>query len=145
LKHNVVPNLCATDLDGDKKALIKASKKGCIMVIHAHGDNTAQLHAIMPRLAGKKLGTTQVKPTKKIKNLGGFTDGDRAVHLAVKHKAKKIILFGMDFGRTKKLQVGKNLLEELAGKSKIPILNATSGGMRIKNVKRISLESLELE
>jgi uncharacterized Rossmann fold enzyme len=145
LERNVVPNLCVTDLDGDKKTLIKASKLGCVMIVHAHGDNMAALHAIVPKLAGKKLGTTQVESTKKIKNLGGFTDGDRAVHLAVKYKAKKIILFGMDFGRTRKLQVGKKLLEELAGKTRIPILNATSRGMKIKNVKRASLESLKLE
>ncbi|MFH0957606.1 MAG: 6-hydroxymethylpterin diphosphokinase MptE-like protein [Pseudomonadota bacterium] len=160
LEKKVVPNICVTDLDGNKKALMEASKKGCIMVIHAHGDNIQKLNKILPKLQGKKLGTTQVKPTRKIRNFGGFTDGNRAVYLAVKFKPKKIVLFGMDFGnkigkysgkrknkelRIRKLEVGRTLLEELAGKTRISILNATSGGVEIKNVRRIRIEDLELE
>lgn len=44
------------------------------------------------------MGTTQSKPLKNVYNFGGFTDGDRAVFLAIKLGAKKIILAGMDFG-----------------------------------------------
>ena len=44
------------------------------------------------------VGTTQSKSFRKIQNFGGFTDGDRGVFLANHFGAKKIILFGMDFG-----------------------------------------------
>ncbi|NHI04633.1 hypothetical protein DYY67_1794 [Candidatus Nitrosotalea sp. TS] len=46
------------------------------------------------------IGTTEGKPFDKIKNFGGFTDGDRCVFLARHFGAKRIILFGMDFGDT---------------------------------------------
>ena len=36
---------------------------------------------------------------KYVHNFGGFTDGDRAVFLAVQLGAKKLILAGMDFGK----------------------------------------------
>ena len=49
------------------------------------------------------IGTTQTNPFNKIQNFGGFTDGDRGVFLASYFNAKKIILFGMDFGN----QIGK--------------------------------------
>ncbi len=49
------------------------------------------------------IGTTQTTPFNKIQNFGGFTDGDRGVFLASHFEAKKIILFGMDFGK----QIGK--------------------------------------
>ena len=45
------------------------------------------------------IGTTQTNPFNKIQNFGGFTDGDRAVFLASYFGAKKVILFGMDFGK----------------------------------------------
>jgi len=160
LERGVVPDICVTDLDGSEKALIEASRLGCVMVIHAHGDNIPKIKRRVPKLPGKKLGTTQVMPRDNIKNFGGFSDGDRAVHLAVRFKAGKIVLFGMDFGRrigscsgkaknatvkARKLSVGKKLLEELAGKTRIPILNATGSKNRIKNVKTIGVRELELE
>ena len=46
------------------------------------------------------IGTTQTNPFNKIQNFGGFTDGDRGVFLASHFDAKKIILFGMDFGKS---------------------------------------------
>ena len=49
------------------------------------------------------IGTTQTNPFNKVQNFGGFTDGDRGVFLASYFNAKKIILFGMDFGN----QIGK--------------------------------------
>lgn len=158
LEQGIVPQLCVTDLDGNTESLKQANKRGCIMVVHAHGDNIQAVKRIVPELSGKKLGTTQVKPTEKIRNFGGFTDGDRAVHLAVHFQAKKIVLFGMDFGKDvgeysgktkdsetkiRKLEIGKHLLEEVAGRTKIPILNLTERGEYIKNTIRASISDLE--
>ena len=128
IENKIIPDVVVTDLDGDPEFLKKASKNGAIMVVHSHGDNIEKLH-----LAAEFrtcIGTTEVRPFGNIHNFGGFTDGDRCVFLARYFKAKKIILFGMDFGpkigryskitvydrRTKlrKLQYGKKLLEWLA-------------------------------
>jgi len=160
LEKGVVPQVCVTDLDGDPEALQQAAEGGCLMVVHAHGDNIEKLESIVPTLVGKKLGTTQSEGTSRIRNFGGFTDGDRAVYLAAHFNAKKVVLFGMDFGlepgeysgknkdkekKIRKLDVGKKLLEELAGNTNMPILNATKDGADIANTRRVRLENLELE
>ena len=156
LKHGVVPNVCVSDLDGDLRSLKTACRIGCVLVVHGHGDNIGRLRSVVPNLSGKVLGTTQVKPTRKIKNFGGFTDGDRAVHLADHYKPKAVILLGMDFGnrigkysgrknkkaKITKLNVGKKLLEQLAGTARVRILNATSAGEPIKGIPHLGLEQL---
>jgi len=131
LKNKIKPDIVVTDLDGDIESLKKASEMNSIMVVHAHGDNITKLpYALKFRNC---LGTTEARPFDKIKNFGGFTDGDRSVFLANYFGAKKIILFGMDFGnkigsyskqgrydkqtKIKKLRRGRLLLEWLATKS----------------------------
>ena len=128
IQNRVKPNIVVTDLDGDQKFLKKAGKENVIMIVHAHGDNIEKLH-----LASNFkycIGTTEGKPFGNIHNFGGFTDGDRCVFLAKYFGAKKIILFGMDFGtkigryskekindrttKIRKLRRGKKLLEWLA-------------------------------
>ena len=130
IENKIRPDVVVTDLDGDPEFLKKASKGGAIMVVHSHGDNIEKL-----QLASEFrscIGTTEGQQFGKIYNFGGFTDGDRCVFLAKYFMAKKIILFGMDFGpkigryskikvydrRTKlrKLHRGKKLLEWLASK-----------------------------
>lgn len=156
LEEGITPDINVTDLDGDVKSIIKANGLGCVTVVHAHGDNIPLLREVVPKLAGVVLGTTQTAPTKKIKNFGGFTDGDRAVYLVEHFKPKSVVLFGMDFGvevgeysgrydmkvKLKKLGIGKKLLEELSGNSNTLMLNATSGGAGIRGVPRISLGDL---
>ncbi|HEV2192946.1 MAG TPA: 6-hydroxymethylpterin diphosphokinase MptE-like protein [Nitrosopumilaceae archaeon] len=128
IENKIKPDIVVTDLDGDQKFLKKASKENAIMIVHAHGDNIDKLHLA----SGFKycLGTTEGKPFGNIHNFGGFTDGDRCVFLAKHFGAKKIILFGMDFGtkigkysknkvinrttKIRKLERGKELLEWLA-------------------------------
>jgi 2-amino-4-hydroxy-6-hydroxymethyldihydropteridine diphosphokinase len=130
LKSRITPDVVVTDLDSNIKFLKKASGMNVIMVVHAHGDNIEKL----PMASNFKncLGTTEGKPFDKIRNFGGFTDGDRCVFLAMHFGAKRIILFGMDFGnkvgkyskegkydrhtKLKKLRRGKMLLEWIAPK-----------------------------
>jgi uncharacterized Rossmann fold enzyme len=128
IENKIKPDIVVTDLDGDQKFLKKAGKKNTIMIVHSHGDNTEKLY-----LASDFkycIGTTEGKPFRNIHNFGGFTDGDRCVFLATYFGAKKIILFGMDFGtkigkyskekinnrttKIRKLRWGKELLEWLA-------------------------------
>ena len=128
IENKIKFDIVVTDLDGDQKFLKNASKENAIMIVHAHGDNIDKLYLA----SGFKycIGTTEGKPFGNIHNFGGFTDGDRCVFLAKYFGAKKIILFGMDFGtkigrysknkvinrttKIRKLRRGKELLEWLA-------------------------------
>ena len=128
IENKIKCDIVVTDLDGDQKFLKEAGKENAIMIVHAHGDNMDKLY-----LASDFkycLGTTEGKSFGNIHNFGGFTDGDRCVFLAKYFGAKKIILFGMDFGtkigkysknkvinrttKIRKLRRGKELLEWLA-------------------------------
>ena len=157
-ENKIISDVVVTDLDGDPEFLKKASKSGAIMVVHSHGDNIEKLHLASEFRAC--IGTTEGHTFGNIHNFGGFTDGDRCVFLARHFKAKKIILFGMDFGpkigryskiivydrRTKlrKLQYGKKLLEWLASKddSGLYTTNPIKGFTRIRasNLEKIISE-----
>ncbi len=96
----VVPNVVVTDLDGDPDALVWAAQQGARMVVHAHGDNRPALAALVPRLGPLVHGTHQVAPEpalEPLRNVGGFTDGDRAVALCEDLGARSAILVGFDF------------------------------------------------
>lgn len=153
IENKIIPDVVVTDLDGDPEFLTKASKGGSIMIVHSHGDNIEKLH--LTSEFRSCIGTTEGQAFGKIHNFGGFTDGDRCVFLARYFMAKKIILFGMDFGsrigqyskirvydrRTKlrKLQTGKRLLEWLASKDSAGLYSTKP----IKGFTRIRVSSLE--
>jgi uncharacterized Rossmann fold enzyme len=92
-------DVIVTDLDGDTDHLIEAKNSGSLMIVHAHGDNMDRVESVVPKL-GKILGSTQVEPTDRAFLWGGFTDGDRACHVACEYSPERIILAGMDFGDT---------------------------------------------
>lgn len=98
LKHDITPHIVVTDLDGNPKDLVRASRHA-IMLVHAHGDNIPLLRKLVPRLKNV-IGTTQTRPIKNIRNFFGFTDGDRCVSIAAHFGARSITLVGMDFGKT---------------------------------------------
>ena len=103
------------------------------------------------------IGTSQSTPFDKIQNFGGFTDGDRGVFLANHYEAKKIILFGMDFGKqigkfskTKKserkiklmkLRKGEFLLEWLSTITKSELFTTSRS---IKGFEKISYNKLDI-
>ena len=154
LENGIVPDIVVTDLDGDEDSLKKIAKKS-IFVVHAHGDNIEKLE--FTKKFKNCIGTTQTKPFNKIQNFGGFTDGDRGVFLASHFEAKKIILFGMDFGnrigkfsntkkserkiKLMKLKKGKSLLEWLATKTKSELFTTSSS---IKGFEKISFKRLDI-
>jgi hypothetical protein len=76
--------------------LLSVQKKGCILVLHAHGDNVGRVESLIPKVGGF-IGTTQSIPFDRIYNFGGFTDGDRAVCMAKEMGARGIGLVGFDF------------------------------------------------
>ena len=155
VENQIKPDIIVTDLDGDLKSLQKIGKTESIFVVHAHGDNIAQLQIAENFKNG--IGTTQTKPVGKIQNFGGFTDGDRAVFLANHFNAKKIILVGMDFDnkigkysktkvsdrkvKLKKLEKAKYLLEWLAKKSKSELFTTSKP---IQGFKKIDYKELNI-
>ena len=128
VENGIIPDIIVTDLDGDESTLKQIGKTKSIFVVHAHGDNIEKLE--LTKKFKNCIGTSQSTPFDKIQNFGGFTDGDRGVFLANHYEAKKIILFGMDFGKRigkfsktkksdrgiklKKLKKGEFLLEWLS-------------------------------
>ena len=155
IDNGIIPDIIVTDLDGNEDAIKKISKTKSIFVIHAHGDNIEKLQ--MVKKMKNCIGTTQTNPFNKIQNFGGFTDGDRGVFLANHFNAKKIILFGMDFGnqigrfsntnrsdremKLKKLKIGKELLIWLSTITKSELFTTSKP---IEGFKKISYRELDI-
>ena len=118
LAQGVIPHIVVSDLDGSITDLKRANALCAIMVVHAHGDNVNAIETYVPSLSAV-LGTTQTQPEPLLLNVGGFTDGDRAVSLAKEYDAHTISTIGFDFSdksvtqrKMKKLQWAKRLLEQ---------------------------------
>ena len=155
IDNGIIPDIIVTDLDGNEDAIKKISKTKSIFVIHAHGDNIEKLQ--MVKKMKNCIGTTQTNPFNKIQNFGGFTDGDRGVFLASHFDAKKIILFGMDFGnqigkfsntkrsdreiKLKKLEIGKDLLIWLSTITKSELFTTSKP---IEGFKKIAYKELDI-
>ena len=155
IENGIKPDIIVTDLDGDEATFRRIGNSKAIFVVHAHGDNISKLSFV--KNFKNCIGTTQTRPFGKLQNFGGFTDGDRAVFLASYFKAKKIILFGMDFGKRigkfsntkpnersiklKKLKKGISLLEWLALKTKSELFTTSS---HICGFKKISYQNLDI-
>ncbi|MFW9850921.1 MAG: 6-hydroxymethylpterin diphosphokinase MptE-like protein [Candidatus Thorarchaeota archaeon] len=88
-----------TDLDGDMEDIQSAINDGALPVVHAHGDNISLVTKYVPQM-DSVLGSTQVEPLPNVFLWGGFTDGDRACYLVSHYSPARIILAGMDFGKT---------------------------------------------
>ena len=97
MSMGIIPDVVVTDLDGDIKPQIEASKRGAVTLIHAHGDNIDLIMQYAKEFTGEVILTTQSKPDLVLYNFGGFTDGDRAVCFARHMGARKILLYGFDF------------------------------------------------
>ncbi len=92
------PNVHVTDMEESDDLLVALEKHGCILVLHAHGDNMHRIRSVVPKLH-HFIATTQSLPFNKVYNFGGFTDGDRAAIIAKRFGARKIVLYGFDFKR----------------------------------------------
>ncbi len=97
IEERIAPDIVATDLDGNLDDILLANFRGANVAIHAHGDNMDKI-AKLTLFFTSVLGTTQAQPVGNLYNFGGFTDGDRAMFLAVALGAEEITLAGMDFG-----------------------------------------------
>lgn len=99
LAKGVWPDLLVTDLDGDVGDQLRANARGTLALVHGHGDNGPAVRRWAPRFTGATVATTQGRPSGRLRNFGGFTDGDRAVFLADHFGAATIRLLGFDFER----------------------------------------------
>lgn len=97
IEQKIAPDIVATDLDGKLDDILLANIRGANIIVHAHGDNVDKI-ATVTSFFNNVLGTTQAQPVGNLYNFGGFTDGDRALFLAVALGASEITLAGMDFG-----------------------------------------------
>ena len=156
LEKNIKPDILVTDLDGDIESIKKIGKTKIPIIVHAHGDNLDRMEIV--KKLSNVTGTTQTREFGKLKNYGGFTDGDRCVFLAEYFNASKIVLIGMDFGRKigkyskhrvinrktklKKLKSGKMIIEWFATKSKAD-LYSTKRMKGYKTIRLIDLECIE--
>lgn len=114
-KVDFTPSIHVTDMEESLELLLKLQDSGCILVLHAHGDNIHRICKVVPHLR-HFVATTQSEPFDRVYNFCGFTDGDRAALIAKKFGAKKIALYGFDFSRgeglkLKKLNWAKRILE----------------------------------
>jgi uncharacterized Rossmann fold enzyme len=80
------------------EALLTASRKGAVTLVHAHGDNMEAVEKYVPLFEGPIIPTVQCAPPAGTHNYGGLTDGDRGVFLADHFGATRIVLAGFDFG-----------------------------------------------
>ncbi|NYT12457.1 MAG: DUF115 domain-containing protein [Methanomassiliicoccales archaeon] len=97
LDIGVIPEIIVTDLDGNIEDEIESNVQGSIAVIHAHGDNMYSVSEHLPLFPGLITPTVQCRPFGNLFNFGGFTDGDRAVMMALHFGVRRIILVGFDF------------------------------------------------
>lgn len=99
LEAGVTPHIVVTDLDGNIDDIYESWHRGSYVVIHAHGDNVSALKDYVPKFSDRIIGTTQAKPVGSLHNFGGFTDGDRAVFMALELGCKAVLMIGMDLSR----------------------------------------------
>ncbi|QKR00540.1 DUF115 domain-containing protein [Metallosphaera tengchongensis] len=93
VSRGIIPDVVVTDLDGIE------TYPDSIYVVHAHGDNISKMWKLS--YMGIVLGTSQVFPFGRLKLYGGFTDGDRAVVMAMTLGAKRITTYAMDLDSDK--------------------------------------------
>ena len=87
-----------TDLDKNPETVRRLTDDGTPVAVHAHGDNVPAVRDVVPDCADEYvLPTTQAAPRGPVRNLGGFTDGDRAAFLADHLGAAELVFPGWDF------------------------------------------------
>ncbi|HYK93759.1 MAG TPA: 6-hydroxymethylpterin diphosphokinase MptE-like protein [Thermoplasmata archaeon] len=142
LAAGLVPDVVVTDLDGPVPSEVTANARGALTIVHAHGDNREALERWVPEFTHAVAGSWAGPPTLELLNVGGFTDGDRAVFLAEHVQAARILLWGFEFDRVEetepeerqrklaKLRFAGELIGWLASRSRVPIETWDRDGSR---------------
>ena len=86
-----------TDLDKNPETVRELTVRGVPVAVHAHGDNIPAVRTVVPDCPSEYvLPTTQAEPRDGVRNVGGFTDGDRAAFLADHLGAARLVFVGWD-------------------------------------------------
>ena len=146
VEEKIVPDIIATDLDGKIDDILYSNTEGACLIIHAHGNNLDSILKYTP-FFDNVLGTTQAQAHGNLYNFGGFTDGDRAMFLAIALGVSELTLAGMDFGdvvtkysrpniendtakadeiKTKKLAYAEEFTKWIADNEDVKIINLKS-------------------
>jgi len=97
----VAVDCMVTDLDGNPDTVRALTAEGTPVAVHAHGDNLPAVREHVPALdASAVIPTTQAAPAGPVRNVGGFTDGDRTAFLADHCGADRLVFPGWDFDDT---------------------------------------------
>ncbi len=107
-----VPDLIVTDLDGFLPDEVEASRRGAMVLVHAHGDNRGAVEEWTPRFPGPVAGSCAGAPSGGLLNPGGFTDGDRALFVAEDYGATRARLLSYDFDSASAEPVGTRSVKE---------------------------------
>jgi len=97
LERGTIPEFIVTDLDGYISDLIWASEHGSKVIVHSHGDNLAALYRYSSHI--RPICVTSTHPSTGTSCWGGFTDGDRALMMALSLGCKSVQLIGFDFSK----------------------------------------------
>lgn len=116
--HGIDVECMVTDLDKNPETVERLTLDGVPVAIHGHGDNLESIRDVVPNCAHEYvLPTTQAEPRGRVRNFGGFTDGDRAAFLADHIGAAELVFVGWDFDdptvdpvKTRKLEWAERLL-----------------------------------
>ena len=138
LDAGIVPTVIATDLDGPVAAEVGANRRGSLVVVHAHGDNATAVEEWVPQLPGELVGSWAGPPRGPLIDVGGFTDGDRAVYLAEASGARSILLWGFDFRATEESDPAarRRKLSKLAWAERLIRVLASAGRSRIETWRK---------
>ncbi|WP_255170750.1 6-hydroxymethylpterin diphosphokinase MptE-like protein [Natrononativus amylolyticus] len=94
----VVVDCLVTDLDKNPETAVALTEREVPVAVAAHGDNVPAVREVVPRCRDEfVLPTTQAAPAGPVRNVGGFTDGDRAAFLADHLGAAELVFVGWDF------------------------------------------------
>ncbi|WIV66715.1 6-hydroxymethylpterin diphosphokinase MptE-like protein [Natrialbaceae archaeon AArc-T1-2] len=96
--RDVAVDCMVTDLDKNPDTVRRLTDRGTPVAVHAHGDNLEAVRSVVPDCTDAfVLPTTQVEPRGPVRNVGGFTDGDRGAFLADHLGARRLSFVGWDF------------------------------------------------
>ncbi|MWV41160.1 6-hydroxymethylpterin diphosphokinase MptE-like protein [Natrialba sp. INN-245] len=97
-RRGIEVDCMVTDLDKNPQSVRRFTERRVPVAVHAHGDNVPAVRRVVPDCDDEYvLPTTQAKPRGPVRNLGGFTDGDRAAFLADYLGADRLVFVGWEF------------------------------------------------
>lgn len=98
IMNGLKPLYVTGDLDVDMKLVDAMINLSHMILVHVHGDNIERISCYEGRLLGAKVIYTSQVPTHTCTlPIGGFTDGDRALIVAMLFEARRIKVLGYEF------------------------------------------------